>query len=1264
MFARASSNRRHVGARVVRAAVVAAASVACVAPPTFADAGDGQSVRPHAGMLRYPDVSKDSIVFVYANSIWTAPRDGGPASPVASPPGRVAFPKFSPDGQSIAFMSNYDGNLDLYTIPVTGGEPFRVTHHPSTEVFCDWGPETGDAARLLFYTNGFAGRDRIVQMFEVPAKGGLPKQLPVPYGADGGISADGKWLAYVPNTIDSRTWKRYRGGMASDVWLFNLKDHTSKQMTDWEGIDTLPMWQGSKVYYLSDNGPEHKLNIWVYDTTNGRRAQVTTFKEFDVKWPSIGPGPRGAGEIVFQYGPDLYLLDLGSNAMRSVNVTIPGARPTLRAEAVDVSKQITSGSISPSGKRAALVARGDVWTAPAKEGSPRNLTRTSGVAERDASWSPDGRWIAYFSDATGEYELYMTQSDGRGETKQLTHDGTCFRYNPVWSPDSKKIAFTDKTGAIFLLDVGTGESKEIDRDPWDAGPPSMTWSHDSRWLAYDHPGEESNNNAVWLYNVEKGELSRVTAPMFSSGDPAFDRKGDFLYFATSRAFDPMYGDLDTSFIYPETQVVLAAPLRKDVKAPLLPKSDEEAWDKDKKDGEKDKADKKDDAKEDDKPAADEKKEGEKKPAAVKDDGVSGTWTGNITGGPPLPPGGLPFTLVISLEADNTASGSFTVAIGAGSFSGGSYEPATGDLTFKIAFGGGPTVTFTARITGKSITGKATDAQSGVTAEFTGERTALAAAGEAKGDKAKAEKPVEKVEIDVEGLEARAILLPIKRGVFRSLAVNDKNQLIFVRRSARGDDDPPAIKLFDIKDEKKDEKTVAAGAGSFDISADGKKLLVFRGGAASIQDASAGATADSVVTAGMSAIIDPREEWKQVYTDAWRIERDYFYDPNMHGVDWKGMRDRYALMLADCASRQDVSYVISELISELNVGHAYYRPSRDEDDGPKVAVGMLGCDYTLENGAYRISKIYEGARWDADARGPLSQPGIDVKVGDYLLAVNGVPVDTSKDPWAAFQGVTGRSVTITVSEEPTMSDKARVVAVEPASSEGALRYRDWIEQKRAYVDYKSGGKLGYIYVPSTGIDGQDDLVRQFYGQRDKPGLIIDERWNSGGQIPTRFVELLNRPVTNYWARRDGKDWTWPPDAHNGPQTMLINGLSGSGGDAFPFYFRQAGLGKLIGTRTWGGLVGISGNPGLIDGAGVTVPTFGFYEKDGTWGIEGHGVDPDIVVIDDPALMVDGGDPQLDAAIEYTMGQVQTKPYTPPKRPAYPNRSGMGVRPEDK
>jgi tricorn protease-like protein len=1343
-------------ARLAAAAIMAASAFS----PVLAGPND---IEPSAGMLRYPDVSKSRIAFVYAGDIWLVPREGGTAQLLASPPGQELFPKFSPDGESIASLGNYEGNRDIYTIPVSGGTATRITYHPSPEVLCDWAQDN----TIVYFMSGLGGLRRQTQLFTISPSGGMPAQLPVPYGANGALSADGTMLAYTPHTTDTRTWKRYRGGMATDIWLLNLKDKSSKKITDWEGTDTLPMWAKDKVYYLSDQGPEHRLNIWVYSTASGKAKQVTRFQDFDVKWPSMGPGPGGKGEIVFQNGASLYLLNLDADdaTPKAVKVTIPGDRPAMRAHQVNAAEFISGWSVSPTGKRAAVEARGDLWSLPAEQGSPRDMSRTSGCAERDPSWSPDGRWIAYFCDDTGEYEMYIRQSDGNGPTVQLTKEGDApraFRYNPTWSPDSKRIAFSDKSGALYVLTLGKADEKGVptrgttvlvDTDPW-ANQIGVSWSHDGKWVTYAKQEEESQQGAIWVCKVdeEKPAPKRVTSGFFDDGGPVFDRKGDYIFFVSKRSFSPTYSDLDTTFIYGSSQNLLAVPLRKDIDSPWLPKSDEEDWTK--------LGEKKDEKAEGDKAKDGEKKDGEKPAAGAKDDAISGTWEGTATGPDPLPPGGMPYTLTLKLGKDGAVTGSITCAIYTGNIENGHWDGATATLTFSLSVGE-ETVEFTLKLENGQLSGKA----SGGGSEFPmSARKSGGGGGDGAGTAKASSKKKKDVVIDFDGIEPRVMMLPVASGRFGRLGVNDKNQLLYVRSRGAGSDAEPGIKLFDLSDEKKEEKAVTAGGG-FEVSADGKKILVPRGRSATICNAAAGGgDAKTVVTTGMTQTVNPREEWKQIFTDAWRIERDFFYDPGMHRVDWKAMRERYGKMVDDAASRDDLSFIISEMISELNVGHAYYSGG-DIETGPSVSVGMLGCDFELvpasdvAPAAYRISRIYRGAAWDADAVGPLSQPGVTVKEGDYLLAVNGVPVDTSKDPWAAFQGLANRTVTITVNDKPSLDRAAdemahdkgkagekggdakdekpaaegdgkglrlstddelsqppqrrrqrpgnggggggqaggarpespaagedekkgdeekkprkttglRDVVVQTLGSEDDLRYRAWIEAKRQLVEEKTGGKVGYIYVPDTGQNGQNNLFRQFYGQQGKQALIIDERWNGGGQIPTRFIELLNRPVTNYWARRDGKDWTWPPDSHQGPKCMLINGLAGSGGDAFPSYFKQMKIGKTIGMRTWGGLVGISGNPGLIDGGSITAPTFGFYKTNGTWGIEGHGVDPDIQVVDDPAKMQPsvaepyGGDPQLEAAIALMLEEVEKNPYNPPKKPAYPDRSGMGVRDEDR
>jgi tricorn protease len=930
------------------------------------------------------------------------------------------------------------------------------------------------------------------------------------------------------------------------------------------------MWGGGTLYYLSDatSDPKapHKLNIWSWDPKSGASRQVTQFTDEDVKWPAIGDG-----EIVFQKGTRLMVLDLSSGKSRTVEVRIPGDRPTVRPRTEDVSDQLQGSSISPSAKRVAVAARGDIWTAPAENGVPRNLTRTDGVAERSPSWSPDGKWIAYFSDETGEYELWAMPADGKGDRRQLTKDGGPFKTDIQWFPDSKKLIYQDKTGSAYLVDVETGDRKLVDKEPWDGGF-DMSVSHDGAFIAYSKSQPERRNGSIWLYDVAKGESREVTSGMFADSSPTFDRAGDWLYFTSQRGFgNAQYSELDTGWAYQDTTRAYAVPLRKDVKNPWALEIDEEKG----KDGEKKDAEKKD------KEKKDEGKEGDAKPADGK------------PAEEPKP----------AEEAKPAADA----------------KPADGEKK----------------------------PEGDVPAD--------------KKDEPKKDEPKKPITIDFDGFEARAIELPLGTQRIGGMGVNDRGQLIFSQGGQ--------VKVFDLKDKKREVKKVIDGGG-FQLTADGKKMLV----GLQIIEAAEGKTGKQVVTQPMLVEIRPKQEWRQVVRDAWRIFRDYFYDPNMHGVDWRAVGDRYLSMVDDANSREDVGYIISEMISELNVGHAYYNGNREGSGGPSVNVGMLGVDWETAIGpdgknVYRFRHIVAGAPWDADARNPLQELGVGVKEGEYLLAVNGVPVDGSKDPWAAFQGLAGRTVSLTVGENPAMDDKVREVVVKPMGGEDGLRYRDWIEANRRYVSERSGGKVGYIYVPNTGLDGQSDLVRQFQGERHKPALIIDDRWNGGGQIPTRFIELLNRPVTNYWARRDQHDWIWPPDSHVGPKAMMINGLAGSGGDMFPWLFKHNDLGPLVGTRTWGGLVGISGNPGMIDGSGVRVPVFAFYEKDGTWGIEGHGVDPDHEVLDDPGVMKGGPhnggiDPQLDKAVELLLAELARNPVKHPDRPAYPNREGFGIAPADK
>ncbi|MEP6668287.1 MAG: PDZ domain-containing protein [Chthoniobacter sp.] len=1106
-----------------------------------------------ARMLQMPAVSKSQIAFVYAGNIWIAPKSGGTALRLSSPRGLQQFPRFSPDGTKLAFSGNYDGNVDIYVMPVGGGEPRRITHHGDSERLLGWYP---DGQSLLFSSHMTSFTERVGQLFKVSAQGGLPEKLPVAYGEFGAISPDGRTLAFTPISTDFATWKRYRGGMAPDIWLFDLEQKTAENVTHNDANDSQPMWHGETMYFLSDRDGHERDNIWAYNTRTKETREVTHFTDSDVHFPSVGPS-----DLVFENDGRLYLLDLATEQAHEVNLKVATDRATLRPRSQNVASYVRSATVSPTGKRALFEARGEIFSVPAEHGIVRNLTETSGIAERFPAWSPDGKWIAYFSDRTGEYELTIRPADKPFGEQTLTHFGPGFRYQPQWSPDAKKIVFIDQAMRIHLFDLETKQTSEVGRQLWayegDLARFAVSWSSDSRWFAYaaDRPNRQS---AIVVFDArEKRELA-ATSGFYDDDMPTFDPDGRYLYYRSKRVFEPIYSESDNTWIYTNGESLVALPLRKDVPSPLGPRDDEEPVRKDPPVPEKP-----DEKKEE--PAKD-KKDEEPKQSEPKKDKPQGDAALNEQKSPieNPPPGEARPGMRLARQ----------------------YPLKPKPLT-----------------------------------------------------------------IDFDNIEARGVVLPVGGGHFDNLlAVPGK--VIFrwpPRVGARKGTAP--LSFWDL--EKREEKMILDDCGSVDLSADGHKLLVRRAEQWGIVNVLEGQKIDKPLALGsLETQVDPAAEWRQIFNDAWRIERDFFYDPGMHGVDWQKMRVRYGKLLVDAVTRSDVNHLLGELLGELSCSHTY-RSGGDLEEAPTRGVGYLGCDFALEQGAYRIAHIVTAAPWD-NVRSPLQQPGVDVHEGEWLLAVNGRPIDTRQDPWAAFQGLADKAVMLTVTDSMNPVHQ-RNVLVQTIGSEAALRHKAWVEANRRRVDAASGGKIGYIYVKNTGVDGQSELYQQFRGQVAKQGLVIDERWNSGGQIPDRFIELLGRRVTNYWGVRDGRDWQTPYIAQVGPKVMLTNGWSGSGGDCFPWLFRENKLGPIIGTRTWGGLIGMTGAPSLIDGGRVTVPTFSIYDTAGKWIIEGHGVDPDIAVLDDPAALAQGRDPQLERAIEEVQKEMQTSPPGAPHKPPYPNRA---------
>ncbi|MEZ5104060.1 MAG: PDZ domain-containing protein [Draconibacterium sp.] len=1067
-----------------------------------------------ARLFRYADVSKTHIAFVYAGDIWIVSKNGGTASRLSSPSGEEVRPKFSPDGQTLAFSANYDGSLDVYTVPFMGGVPSRITYRGC--VINDWTP---DGEKIIFATLKESGRQRFNRLFTVDRHGGLPEVLPPAYAENGSLSPDGKQLAFTDKSRLSRTWKRYRGGMAPDIFVMNLGDFSTVNITNNAASDELPMWHGNKIYYLSDNGTEKRYNIWVYDTGSKSHQQLTNFENFDVHFPSIGPD-----DLVYEAGGDLYLLNLSTGNSNKVSIQVVTDQLAAMPKTIKAQEYLISANVSPDGNRVLAEARGEIFSLPSEKGFILNLTQSSGSAERFPAWSPDGKTIAFWSDKTGEYELTLYDVE-KETTKTITKLGAGFRYQVYWSPDSKKIVFADQTMSINICNIETGEVKSIDKGLWmyqDALDNfSVSWSSDSRFVTWSR-GSENRSNVVFIYDADNGEKHQITSNFYNNTSPAFDPEGKYLYVLTNRSMSPDYSDFDNTFIYTNSTQIAAISLKKDIPSLIEPENNKVEL----KDKQKDEAKKENDEKEKGKNKSKDK-EGEKEDKSAQN----------------------------------------------------------------------------------------------------------------------------KVEIDFDGLENRLVILPVEAGNYKNLTASKGKIIYHDFTNANGENTQSPIVFWDLKDRK--QKTIIDNADDYVLAANGEKMLIVSKGNFSVIDISENQKAEkSVPLQEMEVMIQPKEEWNQIFNDAWRFERDFFYDKNMHGVDWNAIKEQYEKLLEQAASREDVNYILGELIGEMNASHTY-KSGGDLEKTKKLNTGYLGIDWKLNNGAYQIEHIIDGAVWDAEVRSPLKEPGIDVNEGDYILAVNGVTLSTNLEPAAAFQGLGGKTVELTISKTGT-KDNIKKVTVKLLDDESRLRHLAWIESKRKRVEEATGGKVGYIYVRSTGIDGQNELVRQFYGQWNKEGLIIDERFNSGGQIPDRFVELLNRKVLSYYAVRDGHDWQWPPVAHFGPEIMLINGWSGSGGDAFPDYFRKSNLGPLLGSRTWGGLIGISGLPALIDGGSVTAPTFRMYDPDGKWFKEGHGVDPDIPVAEDHQQLAKEIDNQLEKAIEWINSELQKNPVKWPEHEPYEKR----------
>jgi tricorn protease len=1120
-------------------------------------------------LMRFPDIYKDKIAFMYGGDLWLASSNGGVARQITSHAGRELFPKFSPDGKWIAFTAQYDGNFNVYIIPSDGGQPKQLTFYQGSATplsdrmgihneVVTWFP---DSKRIVFLSRRDASNGWIKRLYRVSIEGGLPEPFPMDQGGLASFSPDGTRIAYNQIFRNLRTWKRYTGGLAQDITIYNLKNNTVDAMvphTEW--VDTFPMWHGNTIYFNSDRGPEHHFNLYSYDLNTKQLEQLTHFNEFDVMWPSLGPEA-----IIFENAGYLYTFDLQSKQPKKLAIYLPGERDEAMKRWISVSKNITDFDISPEGKRAVFAARGDVFTAPAKEGSIRNITRTSGIREKLVSWSPDGRWVAYISDRTGEDEVYIAPNDGLGKERQITSGYQGFKFQPVWSPDSKKIAWGDKDTCLWYADITDKRVVEVDRGKH-GEIQNYSWSPDSKWLAYDK-NADNFYSFVNLYSLVDRKITAVTTSMTNSFAPIFDPDGKYLYFLSDRDFNEVLGNIDFEFANPKTTRVYIATLRKDEPSPFPALSDE----------------------------AEVKETKKEEPIPT-----------------PVPPPAKKPTKKEPKPEDKAKE-----------------KPKDEDKDQD-------------KNKDKESKDKAT------------------------------EKPKE-FRIDLDGIQNRIVALPTEPGVIRTLAAA-KGFIYYSTTPIQGLSGPlpgesSVVHAYDLKERK--NKVLMEQVERFALSFDGSKLLYEAEGSGGghsygIIDAKPEAQPKKIGDGALSlssmrSEVDPPQEWKQIFNEVWRQERDYFFEAAMNGVDWAKTRDKYAQLLPYVADRYSLTYIMGEMIGELSNSHTYVGGG-DYPDLHPVKVGLLGADFDVDqaSGTYRIKKIYPGENWDPEVRSPLTEPGVNVKEGDYLIAINGRPLRVPQTPCELLGNTVNETVTLSVNTKAS-EEGARKVQVKPIADEYPLHELNWIETNRKKVDAASNGRVGYVYLPDMGSSGLNQFVKQFFPQTRKEGIIFDVRYNGGGFVDQLIFARLRRTLAAMQSARNWESTPIPFPVFHGSMACVTNHYAASDGDFFSYFFKQYKLGPLIGERTWGGVRGIRGNINLIDGGYVTRPEFALYGLDSKWLIENKGVQPEIVIENRPDLVVKGQDPQLEKAIEMVMKEIQANPKKlpprPPDLPAYPEGPGM-------
>lgn len=1055
-----------------------------------------------ARLMRFPAMNAKSIAFCYAGQLYTVARDGGVARQLTSGEGYVTFPHFSPDGKWIAFTGQFDGNTEVYLIPAEGGTPKRLTYTATLnrdDISDRMGPNnivmgwTPDGKKIIYRSRKQTFNDFVGSLFTVSINGGLSEELPLSSGGFCSFNADGSKLAFNRVFREFRTWKYYKGGMADDIRIFDFKSGKTEKITDNVSQDIFPMWIGDEIYFASDR--DRTMNIFKYNLTSKTTEKVSDFKEYDVKFPTFS-----GTDIIFENGGYIYILDTKTKQSRKIEIKISNDLPFGRSFLADAARNIQGVSLSPGGERLALVGRGDVFSVPVKSGITRNLTASSGAHDRSAVWSPDGKYIAYLSDRSGEFEIWIQKQDGTEAALQLTKNADTYYFGIAWSPDSKKILFSDKKLRLQMIDVETRKVTLVSQSKvWEYN--DFAWSPDSRFIAFSEP-MKTGMNKIRIYSLETGKTNDVTDEWYASGNPVFSRDGKYLFFVSERDFNPIYSETEWNHAYADMSKVYFVTLEASAQNPLAPKNDE-----------------------------------------------------------------------VKIEQKN------------------SEEPKKEENT--------------------AIT----------------------------------------VKIDFDNINNRIVALPI--GASNYWGLESAADQVFYLKNGMGMDNTQLM-CFDLSDRKENK---VGDFDGFELSANAKKIMVRKGKSYYVADIT---KADLKVESPVSLsdckmTVDRRAEWNQIYYEAWRQMRDFFYVENMHGLNWEAMKKKYEVLLPYVNNRNDLNYIIGELIGELNIGHAYVGGG-DVPEVNRISMGLLGAKVSKDkSGYFRIDKILSGANWNSALRSPLTEIGVDVKEGEYIIAVNNINLKNVADIYQTLVDKANKQVEIKVNSRPEEAG-ARTVVIVPVADESALYYYNWVQGNIRLVNEKTNGEVGYIHIPDMGVEGLVEFSKYFYPQLNKKALIIDDRGNGGGNVSPMILERLMRtPTRANMARNVQVAGTTPTKLMNGPKVLLLNQYSASDGDLFPYGFKKHNVGRTIGVRSWGGVVGIRGSLPFVDGAYLNKPEFASYSIDESkWIIEGYGVDPDIVIDNDPAEEYKGVDTQLLKAIEVVLDEMKnSKPV--PEIPQAPDKT---------